>query len=266
MAILSTSLIAIFIVREFLLTMMCLQDNNEDTPNEFSEKERKEIYESLLEVLQPNETVAKALRRVGGRGGDKLSAAEERKRRWAAKKAGSAVQLPGSDTQIETLTGLADKLVSNGEFEAYQFTYEKIKFLLDGVEERATKLIVAADKDLDMFAESTDAANATPIGPEARSSSASQSTDTKRLLQGLVEYKIQNGFSAEPMDQLSVQVQWEYKWSMDEGANVVGPISTELMIEQQSSGFFKAGAWARKFGALDAPFYSTRRIDFDLYT
>uniref|UniRef100_A0A914UVM3 GYF domain-containing protein n=1 Tax=Plectus sambesii TaxID=2011161 RepID=A0A914UVM3_9BILA len=202
-------------------------------------------------VLQPNESIANALRRVGNRGGEKLSAAEERKRRWAAKKAGGAVQQAESDAQVESLTALVDKLVSNGEFEAYQFTYEKIKVLLAASQEETAKRIVAVDKNLDMFGDPIDIDETKAPGePTPSSSSATASADSK----------------AESLDPLSTSVQWEYKWSMDEGADVVGPVSTEKMIDYQESDFFKAGAWARKFGASDAPFYSTKRIDFDLYT
>jgi hypothetical protein len=59
--------------------------------------ELKKIYDDLLDVLQPQETIAAALRRFG-RGPQRLSAAEERKRRWAAKKAGTSLETdPGTE-------------------------------------------------------------------------------------------------------------------------------------------------------------------------
>lgn len=65
-----------------------------------------------------------------------VSAAEERKRRWEAKKKGVEYVDEGGNAMKE-LTGLADSLVSRGEMEAYQYTVEKLQYLLRQMEHKA---------------------------------------------------------------------------------------------------------------------------------
>jgi len=59
--------------------------DDDSQPVEMDDNELKKLYDQLLAILQPQETIAAAIRRVGG-ASNRLSAAEERKRRWAAKK------------------------------------------------------------------------------------------------------------------------------------------------------------------------------------
>lgn len=47
---------------------------------------------------------------------------------------------------MKELTGLADTLVSNGELEAYQYTLEKLRHLIQELESRAVDV-------LDMFSD-----------------------------------------------------------------------------------------------------------------
>uniref|UniRef100_A0A1I7ZXD9 GYF domain-containing protein n=1 Tax=Steinernema glaseri TaxID=37863 RepID=A0A1I7ZXD9_9BILA len=61
-----------------------------DDTTGFDKTQMKAIYEKLLGVLQPKESILRAIKRIGA--ANKLSAAEERKRRWAAKKAGKEVE------------------------------------------------------------------------------------------------------------------------------------------------------------------------------
>jgi CD2 antigen cytoplasmic tail-binding protein 2 len=58
-------------------------------------------------------------------------------------------------------------------------------------------------------------------------------------------------------------VQWEFKWS-DDAEEVHGPHTSEQMQEWVTEGFFKDTVCVRKVGS-GAGFYSTRRVDFDLY-
>ena len=47
-------------------------------------------------------------------------------------------------------------------------------------------------------------------------------------------------------NQSSFQVQWEFRWENEDGAEVHGPHKTEEMIEWQESGFFDKGVFVRK--------------------
>jgi hypothetical protein len=78
-----------------------------------------------------------------------LSAAEERKRRWAAKKAGTNVEEDSRSKTVTELTSLADALVSLGHMEAYQLGPEKIKELLAETEPISS----AKEATINMFEE-----------------------------------------------------------------------------------------------------------------
>ena len=71
-------------------------------------------------------------------------------------------------------------------------------------------------------------------------------------------------YSKEESD-TSNEVKWEYKWEDKEQAEVHGPHTSKEMFEWQEAGFFQAGVFCRKVGT-DGPFYSSKRIDFELYT
>ncbi|KHJ85136.1 hypothetical protein OESDEN_15143, partial [Oesophagostomum dentatum] len=88
------------------------KDDDDSAPPTLNDIRRKEIFTSLISHMKPNQTVAKALAELKKTAG--LSAAEERKLRWKAKKEGKT--LGETDTQKEThlISGLADELISAG--------------------------------------------------------------------------------------------------------------------------------------------------------
>lgn len=61
-------------------------------------------------------------------------------------------------------------------------------------------------------------------------------------------------------------VSWLIKWEDKEDAEVHGPFTNDQMISWTDSGYFEKGAWVRQVGKQDAKFYSTRRIDFELFS
>lgn len=61
-------------------------------------------------------------------------------------------------------------------------------------------------------------------------------------------------------------VTWLLKWEDKEDAEVHGPFSNDQMIQWSDSGYFDKGAWVCQVGKQDSKFYSTRRIDFELYS
>ncbi|CAL2036609.1 CBN-TEG-1 protein [Caenorhabditis brenneri] len=119
-------------------------DDEEPEPVTMSDIRKKEIFEELVGILQPNESIAKALSGLKKKKG--LSASEERKLRWAAKKAGKEFQPTDGQKETAKLSGLADELISAGYMDAYEWHREKINFLLQ-------KMISTAADEVDMFSD-----------------------------------------------------------------------------------------------------------------
>ncbi|KAL8589439.1 CD2 antigen cytoplasmic tail-binding protein 2 [Nucella lapillus] len=59
-------------------------------------------------------------------------------------------------------------------------------------------------------------------------------------------------------------VRWEYKEENTDAAPVQGPFTSSQMLDWVEEGKFKDGVFCRKVGA-QGQFYSSKRIDFDLY-
>jgi CD2 antigen cytoplasmic tail-binding protein 2 len=59
---------------------------------------------------------------------------------------------------------------------------------------------------------------------------------------------------------------WEYRWENTEGAKVHGPFTSTQMSEWVGNDYFPDGVWVRKANVPGASFYSSKRIDFDLYS
>lgn len=119
----------------------------------------------------------------------------------------------------------------------YQETYEKINAF---VEKKNKK----EDADLDMYADDFDQKEKQTLGKtnEEEPSTTEENDDEN-------EQKI---------------VKWEFKWSQDDNAEISGPHSTEQMHKWSTDGNFKTGVWVRKHGE-DSQFYSSNRMDFELY-
>ncbi|KAG1968086.1 CD2 antigen cytoplasmic tail-binding protein [Pimephales promelas] len=111
-----------------------------------------QLTEAIIQLLLPGETVAAALRRLGGLGGQKkkgkLRGGEEEK------------TLNRDADKLDKLTALADRLVGIGEFEIYQQTYEKLAYKLKGLTQgKAAKTLEdkkEEEDELDMFADEFD--------------------------------------------------------------------------------------------------------------
>ena len=122
------------------------------------------IFKQMLEIMQPQETVAKALRRLGKSKGKQLTTAQ----RWKAKRqktdggSGTESEKAEKDKKMMLhLTEMADQLVQSGMMEIYEATRERINFLLKQVEEKeGTKFAIPDNVDdddaLDMFADNFD--------------------------------------------------------------------------------------------------------------
>jgi len=92
-------------------------DENVDESTEF---DVIAAYKEIISMMEPKETIAKSLRRLGGN--KRLTTAE----RWKLKKAGLSTD-GGSSSKVTRLTELANQiLTANGNMDVYQETYEHI--------------------------------------------------------------------------------------------------------------------------------------------
>lgn len=162
--------------------------------------------------------------------GSKVSSAE----RWKRKKAGIVDE--GSKI-VTRVTELANQILTKtGNMDIYQESYEKISTVLAKQK--------GQDDVLDMYADDFHQKEKTTLG---------KNTDA-------VE-----GTSADTQEaEDSNVVKWEFKWSQNDDAEISGPHSTEQMHKWATEGHFKTGVWVRKHGE-DSQFYSSNRIDFELY-
>ncbi|UYV82087.1 CD2BP2 [Cordylochernes scorpioides] len=196
-----------------------------------------EHYKAMVEIMQPGETVTKALKRLGGK--SNMSSRE----RWKLKKKGGEDNMENRE-MFDKLTGLANDILISGNMDVYQYTYEKLKHLIASKED-IKKPLSSTDNDvLDMFAEAFDEMLAAQ-------------NDTLRKNSENTQSKTTNGDGEE--------VQWEFKWENKEDAPVYGPHSNLEMMTWQDSGYFKDGVWVRKAGEMNREFHSSKRVDFELY-
>lgn len=130
-------------------------DSESDDEEDFDEKA---VYTEILSFLKPGETIAKALKRLGGNKGKIQSSSQ----RWKAKKQKTPNDTGGPSEEDKQnflkLTELADKVMSTGNMEVYEMTYEKVNFLLKKFEPSKTEIPEDMDNDdaLDMFADNFD--------------------------------------------------------------------------------------------------------------
>lgn len=233
----------------------------------------RQIYQQMFELMQPGETVLKALRRLGGSKGKAASSID----RWKNKKQTNKTDNSGAKSATSTnpfddvkkredkenmlrLTGFADKLLNTGQMEVYEMTYEKLYYILKpevskfGLSHDSSKLTAAKETDdamLDMFADSID---------DKTESNGKTRTNAERR-EGESSHE-KNGNLAESSLH-SNEVCWMYKWR-DDDTEVYGPYSSSQMLHWTSEGYFPDGVLVRKANT-EGQFYSSKRIDFDLY-
>ncbi|XP_078508993.1 CD2 antigen cytoplasmic tail-binding protein 2 [Lissotriton helveticus] len=218
--------------------------------------EKKALLEGLLEMLQPGETVAKAIRRLGVRGAKELALPRKWKPR-KPKEGGPPVEVMEEEPvdeaemlrkgQLERLSGLADQMVARGVYEIYQDTSEKLAYRLKVLTAVPTPVPVtpaATDEPLDMFADEID--------------------ETK--LSNTQEKKQEEKEEREMEKAMLDDTMWEYKWENNDKAELYGPFSSAQMQDWVDQGYFEEGVYCRKVLNSGGQFYNSRRIDFDLYT
>ncbi|XP_023160803.1 CD2 antigen cytoplasmic tail-binding protein 2 homolog [Drosophila hydei] len=160
-----------------------------------------------------------------GRKRPKLSTLEKLRQ----KKAG----IENNETQqIAKLTELANEILSNtGNMDIYQETYEKIKHKLEDLPSTSKPMGDSFDMYADDFEEK--------------------------------ESKLLKDSQKEANEPSTNELKWEFKWKQTDD-EIQGPYSTEKMFNWSQGDYFKTGVYVRKVGE-NSNFYSSNRIDFDLY-
>lgn len=192
--------------------------------------------------MQPNETIKKSLQRMG-KNKPKLTTAQ----RWKLRKQG--ITEDGSE-DITKLTELAnDILTQTGNMDIYEENYEKIhKKLREFDDKAAASSSKSQTEAMDIF---------------------SDDFDEKGKLEN--NFKVPANPTVESQeDDDENEVLWEYKIKQED-TQVLGPFNSLQMQKKVDEGDFKESVYVRKVVKNrteedDIKFYSSARIDFDLYT
>ncbi|XP_062264722.1 CD2 antigen cytoplasmic tail-binding protein 2 [Platichthys flesus] len=197
---------------------------------------QQQLTEAVLELVKPGETVATALRRLGGLKGRKKGKLREESE-------------PTEDTKrdaekLDKLTSLADRLVGSGMFEIYQQTYEKLAYLMKSMVGKKPAVGQKSsgdgeeEDDLDMFADKFDESH--------DSKSGHKEEEENRTVTG--------------------EVMWEYKWENTDDSEVYGPFTSQQMQDWVDESYFSSGVYCRKIDQEGSQWYNSKRLDFELYT
>uniref|UniRef100_A0A5S6QH46 GYF domain-containing protein n=1 Tax=Trichuris muris TaxID=70415 RepID=A0A5S6QH46_TRIMR len=204
------------------------------------------LYESISKLMLPKETVAKTIQRLGG----SKQSVESRRHRWKGKTGTAAAEEEENKRCAENVmnfTEMVDKLLADGELDIYSYTFEKFAFEISRLKENNPTSAGCSggndDAQLDMFAEEIDEADLK--GPKRETDDAPLPAAEK----------------AESDD----QVTWQFKWEEAEDAPVYGPFSSSQMKDWSDNGYFEKGIFVRRSNQLEGPFYSSKRIDFEVY-
>ncbi|KAL1379612.1 hypothetical protein pipiens_003757, partial [Culex pipiens pipiens] len=202
-----------------------LGDSDSDSDSEDGEGASKKfdasvVYQDILNMMVPKETIKKALQRIG-KNNAKLTTAQ----RWKLKKAG---KLDDSSEKVTKLTELANEILTrDGNMDIYDETYEMIQKKISDA-----KTSKADDGDLDMYADDFDNKEKDKL------KDGEHSTDQKPSTSSAAESKPEAEV-AKP------ELMWEYK-EQQEAEKIHGPFTTEQMQKYAEEGRFSSGAFARK--------------------
>uniref|UniRef100_A0A1B6GNW5 GYF domain-containing protein n=1 Tax=Cuerna arida TaxID=1464854 RepID=A0A1B6GNW5_9HEMI len=220
------------------------EDSNELPSAAPSQYDDISVYREIIPFMKPKETVAKSLRRLAGNHNKPISSAE----RWKRKKAGidTSKEEEEAKLNVSKLTELANKILQNtGNMDVYQESYE---YITEKIDLATRKKPEAKSAELDMYSDDFDTKEKERLETKDTPSTYPSST--------------QSDTTAKPPED-SGEVTWEFKLEKD-STEISGPHSSEQMQKWTDEGRFKKEVWVRKCGQ-DGDFYTSKRIDFDLY-
>ena len=213
------------------------------------------IYKEMLTILQPGESVLKALKRLGG---GKVQSASER---WKKKKQndGATQENDQNKQNIAKLTEHANIILSSmGNMDVYQETFEGIRYKIQQAEAKVP--VTASSTECDMFGEMFEEKKAVDIG----TSTAEGEPSAKKVRFDGTSTTNNEEKKKEESDSKTEAVQWEFKWKNEDDAEIHGPNTSHQMQNWVDQGYFESGVWVRRVGQ-GGDFYTSRRIDFELY-
>lgn len=191
-------------------------------------------FKEILTHMQPTESINKTLQRLN-KSKMKLSTAQ----RLKMKKQGIVDE---ASEKITKITGLVNEILTKtGNMNVYELTFEQIKLKVKELHDKSGAG-PSKEPELDMYADDFD---------EKQKEVASGKSVT-----------FAKPDEVKPAEE-EPQLMWEYKLTQDDDAAILGPFTTEQMSKKSDNGDFKENVFVRKIG--DERFYSSARIDFDLY-
>lgn len=212
-------------------------DIDESDPGEFNEIH---TLKSMLTIMQPGESVVRAIKRLGlATAKNPKSKQREKQRKLlpgevppAAAIEQTPEELKKSKLMLEEMSGLADQFVSNGELDIYQETYERLKSKLDRLQSSASS--TTASSAFDMYGDTDVASSINSSKPSTVPTAASV-------------------------------ILWEHTTDESAADKLQGPFTTEQMIRltDMEGKLDRDTVRCRRIGTQQ--FYSIKRIDFDLY-
>lgn len=219
-------------------------EKNDDSSNESDNRpvafNEGQFYGEVLVFMQPNETVQKTLQRLG-KNSVKISSAERlrRKREGIVDDAGE---------KITKFTELINEILTRtGNMDIYQETYRQIKAKLNNFPSTSKRSINNNGKvedEFDMYADDFE-------------------EKEKKRLETEKQERLEDDAEVEELNENKGEMKWEFKWKQED-SEVHGPYSTQQMQKWTLDNYFKHGVYVRKVGE-STNFYSSNRIDFDLY-
>lgn len=210
-------------------------------------------YEKIIKLMKPMETVKKTLQRLGASTA-RLSSIE----RWRRKKAGIVDE---SSVLVTQLTELCNEILTQtGNMDIYEEKYEEISKKINKSKPTSSSrggggagTSQTIDDDLDMYADDFDTKEKAKFGEDGSELMATDDNDTDK-----------NGEEDKDEEKTSNVLLWEYKWKQTD-ETIHGQFTTEQMQNWVEEGYFKDGVLVRKVGIEDQKFYTSNRIDFELY-
>lgn len=197
-------------------------------------------FREILSFMQPRESINKSLQRL-----NKSKMNVTTAQRFKMKKQGIVDE---ASEKITKITGLVNEILTKtGNMNVYELTFEQIQLK---VKEMGDKSEAGSSKapELDMYADDFDEKEKGKLNePSGKTVTFAKPQDT----------------ATKPADDEEPALMWEYKLTQGEDDVVHGPFTTEQMSKKADNGDFKEHVFVRKIG--DERFYSSARIDFDLY-
>jgi len=215
------------------------EESNDSTklPDAFNEVQ---TYAKVLDFMNSNETIQKTLQRLG-KNRAKISSTERLRR----KKLGLVDEAAEKITQFTELVN--EILTRTGNMDIYQETYAQIKTKVNNSPSTSKGT---------MSAGSTSASDTFDMYSDDFVEKEKNLLETHKQKEKPIHA---NDVASKPTPELC----WEFKWKQND-IDLQGPYSTEQMLKWSQQKYFKEGVYVRKIGDI-GNFYSSNRIDFDLY-